>query len=129
MKLFARTKPTPVNELRTVPRTRVDCLATLLLPSGDRPGRLFDISTDGARFVTDAPPAVGVSAILDWTMYEVYCTVIWVKPGMCGVRFDRAIPARVVEDLVAAAPAGPRLVNSADGTAGSQTPAPQRFVC
>ncbi|MCB2066461.1 MAG: PilZ domain-containing protein [Erythrobacter sp.] len=129
MRLFARGKPAPVPELRKVSRTRVDSLATMLMPSGDRIGRLFDISTDGARFITETPPATGVSAILDWELYEAYCKVIWVKPGMCGVQFDRPIPAKVIEDLAAAAPAGPRLVHNADGGEAGTPAAPQRFVC
>lgn len=128
MKLFGNAKPVNAAEQRVKPRTRVDCLATLAMPSGDRPGRLFDISTDGARFVTDAPPAKGVSAILDWQMHEAYCHVIWTKPGMCGVQFDRPIPQKVVDDLAAANPAGPRLVHTsrAEGPAGSAPPT--RFV-
>lgn len=128
MRLFGSAKPVFAAEQRAKPRTRVDCLATLAMPSGDRTGRLFDISTDGARFVTDSPPAKGVSAILDWELHEAYCHVIWTKPGMCGVQFDRPIPAKAVEDLAAAAPAGPRLVHPAgsDGSGGN-TP-PTRFV-
>lgn len=128
MKLFGNAKPAPVTEQRTKPRIRVDCLATLAMPSGDRPGRLFDISTDGARFVTEVPPAKGVSAILDWEMHEAYCHVIWTKPGMCGVEFDRPLPAQVVEDLVAANPAGPRLVHPAQGSGPAGNAPPTRFV-
>ncbi|WAT18235.1 PilZ domain-containing protein [Aurantiacibacter sp. MUD11] len=132
MKLFTRAKPDPFPERRTGPRTRVDCLATMLMPSGDRPGRLFDISTTGARFTTECPPAKGVSAILDWSMYEAYCMVVWSKPGMCGVEFDKPIPQKVIDDLVEAAPAGPRLVHSADDNAGEgpqPSAPPRRFVC
>lgn len=131
MRLFARTKPEPVIERRGGPRTRVDCLATMLMPSGNRPGRLFDISTTGARLVTDDPPAKGVSAILDWTMHEAYCHVIWTKPGMCGVEFDRPLPQGVIDELVrqagptAGAAARPTLGNREDG----RNPAPPtRFV-
>lgn len=128
MRLFGNAKPVSGAEQRVKPRTRVDCLATLAMPSGDRLGRLFDISTDGARFVTDSPPAKGVSAILDWEMHEAYCHVIWTKPGMCGVQFDRPLPAKVVEDLAAAAPAGSRLANPAGGHAGGGNAPPTRFV-
>ncbi len=133
MKLFARTKPGPVIERRGGPRTRVDCLATMLMPSGNRHGRLFDISTTGARFVTDDPPAKGVSAILDWTMPESYCQVTWVKPGMCGVEFDRPLPAKVIEELANEAGAGPRPVQTNSGARtnddGTATPPPPtRFV-
>ena len=133
MKLFARSKAVEAPERRAGPRTRVDCLATMLMPSGNRPGRLFDISTHGARFITDDPPARGVAAILDWTMHEAYCRVTWVKPGMCGVEFDRPLSPRVVEELVAAYPSGPRLVQPAPGAqAESGQPSapvrPTRFV-
>lgn len=131
MRLFARTKPEPVIERRGGPRTRVDCLATMLMPSGNRPGRLFDISTTGARLVTDDPPAKGVSAILDWTMHEAYCHVIWTKPGMCGVEFDRPLPQGVIDDLAKAAGAGARPVQaSSNDRASSEGPPapPTRFV-
>ena len=131
MRLFARTKPEPVIERRGGPRTRVDCLATMLMPSGNRPGRLFDISTTGARLVTDDPPAKGVSAILDWTMHEAYCHVIWTKPGMCGLEFDRPLPQGVIDELVKetgpAAGASPR--PAAGNREQGRNPAPPtRFV-
>lgn len=71
MRLFARTKTVSAPERRSGPRTRVDCLATMLMPSGNRSGRLFDISTTGARLTTQDPPPKGVSAILDWNQYEL----------------------------------------------------------
>jgi len=130
MRLFARTKPASVPERRSTPRTRVDCLATMLMPSGNRHGRLFDISTTGARLVTEDPPAKGVSAILDWNLHEAYCKVTWVKPGMCGVEFDRPISTKVVEDLVKVAAAGPRLVHpsSGDQPGSDDNAPPTRFV-
>ena len=128
MKLFGTAKSVPAAEQRTKPRTRVDCLATLAMPSGDRTGHLYDISTDGARFVTDHPPAKGVSAILDWNLHEAYCHVIWTKPGMCGVQFDRPISAKAVQDLAEAAPAGPRLVHPAGGNSTGGNAPPTRFV-
>lgn len=117
MKLFARTKAAQGPDRRAAPRTRVNCLATMVMPSGNRSGRLFDISINGARFVTDDPPANGVGVILDWTMHEAYCKVTWTKPGMCGVEFDRPLPMRVVEELVQAFPAGPRPVRNEPATA------------
>lgn len=138
MKLFTRAKPDPFPERRIEPRTRVDHPASMLMPSGERPGRLHDISATGARFATENPPAKGVSAILDWKMHEVYCMVVWTKPGMCGVEFDKPIAQKVIDDLVEASPDGPRLVHSTDQDAGEgATPGepgapgapPQRFIC
>lgn len=129
MKLFARTKPVSAPERRSGPRTRVDCLATFLMPSGNRHGRLFDISTAGARVVTQNPPPKGASAILEWNLHEAYCHIIWTKPGMCGVQFDRPVPQRVIDELVEQRGAGPRLVHPApsDGD-GSEMRPPTRFV-
>ncbi|WP_120078455.1 PilZ domain-containing protein [Aurantiacibacter odishensis] len=130
MKLFARTKPVSAPERRSGPRTRVDCLATMLMPTGNRSGRLFDISTTGARLTTQDPPPKGVSAILDWSLHEAYCHVIWTKPGMCGVEFDRPLPQRVLDELIEEASTGPRLVHRStddDSPGGSPRP-PTRFV-
>ncbi|MFB0611302.1 PilZ domain-containing protein [Aurantiacibacter poecillastricola] len=133
MKMFARRKPATVPDRRSIARVRVDCVAMLIMPSGNRAGRLFDISTHGARFVTQDPPARDVSAILEWHSHDAYCHIIWTKPGMCGVEFDRPIPAKVVDDLAGAAPAGPRLVQrmADDGTdpeKGCRPAPPARFV-
>ena len=112
MKLFARSKPAIADERRIAgPRVRVDCMATMLMPSGDRPARLFDISIGGARITLQEPPAKGVSAILDWGSHEAYCKVIWSKPGMCGVQFDKPIASKLIDELAKDAPSGPRLVH------------------
>ncbi|MGB3794952.1 MAG: PilZ domain-containing protein [Alteraurantiacibacter sp.] len=116
MKLFARAKAEQVAERRSAPRTRVNCPATMVMPSGNRQGRLFDISINGARFITDDPPAQGVGVILDWTTHEAYAQITWTRPGMCGVQFDRPLPVRVVEDLAENAHARPRPVKSAPAT-------------
>ncbi|APE28606.1 hypothetical protein BMF35_a1777 [Aurantiacibacter gangjinensis] len=135
MKLFTRHKtPLPAERRMAGPRVRVDCMATLLMPSGDRPGRLFDISTGGARITVEEPPAKGVSAILNWGSQEVYCMVIWSKPGMCGVEFDKPISQAAVDKLAEEAPSGPRLVYDAgspatDANATPQPPKRPMFGC
>lgn len=81
--------------------------------------------------VTQDPPPKGVSVILDWNMHEAYCHVIWTRPGMCGVEFDRPLPARVLEELIETASAGPRPVHPEAGTpsdASGPPPPPTRFV-
>ncbi len=115
MKLFGREKTAPVPERRSSPRTRVDCTAILVMPSGNADGRLFDISDTGARITTDKPPGNGVAAILEWPHGEAYCHIIWSKPGMCGVQFDRPLPASVLKATIESAPSGPRLVHSNEG--------------
>ncbi len=108
MKLFARAKPVQAPERRGGPRTRVDCMANLLMPSGDRPGRLFDISASGARLATQVPPAAGCAGILDWSIHEAYCRVTWSKPGMCGIEFDKPLSPEALKETIEKAPAGSR---------------------
>ena len=112
MKLFTRAKPDPHPERRTASRTRVNAPARLLMPSGDRPGHIFDISTDGARFMTGNPPPKGMSALLEWGTFEVFCIITWTQPGMCGVAFDRPISQGAVDRLARDFPAGPRSLAS-----------------
>ncbi|WP_340587830.1 PilZ domain-containing protein [Erythrobacter alti] len=135
MKLFARAKPVQAPERRAGPRTRVDCIAALLMPSGDRPGRLFDISATGARLSTQDPPAAGCSGILDWTIHEAFCRVTWSKPGMCGVEFDKPISAEVLKKTIEKAPAGSRAMPAQANDDGAHTTvkpgeqAPTRRFC
>lgn len=107
MTLFARarpdTNPEPMPDRRSAQRIRVNCLATLVMPSGDRPGRLFDISAKGARLATDIPPAPGCAGLLDWSVHEAFCRVSWSKPGMCGLEFDEPLSPRALEATLAAA--------------------------
>lgn len=97
MGLFGRAKAVDAKERRVARRFRVDCEARLILPSGERSGRLHDLSEDGARFVTADPPGTGCAAILEWGRHEGYCHVIWVNHDGCGVRFDRPVPRHIVE--------------------------------
>ena len=96
MGLFGRTRAA-AKERRVARRFRVDCEAMLIMPSGERPGRLHDLSEDGARFLTADPPGVGGSAILEWGRHEAYCHVIWTQDGGCGLRFDTPVPRHIVE--------------------------------
>ncbi len=104
MGLFSKTRAVAESERRVAKRVRVDCPATLLMPSGDRQGRLYDISEDGARFLTDNPPAKGCSAILEWPVHEIYCKVIWSNSEGCGLEFDRNIPGAIVNETAARSP-------------------------
>ncbi len=114
MRLFGREKTVSAPERRNAPRVRVDCMAVLVMPSGNIAGRLFDISDAGARITAENPPGKGCSAILEWPWGEAFCRITWTKPGMCGVEFDRPLLARVLQETIESAPAGLRLIYSAD---------------
>ncbi|WP_271077979.1 PilZ domain-containing protein [Aurantiacibacter sp. MUD61] len=122
MKLFARETQKPVTERRASPRTRVDCMVLILNPSGNVPGRLFDISEHGARITAEKPPGKGCAVILDWPYGEAYGFITWSKPGMCGVQFEAPIPLKMLEKTIEEAPSGPRLVHNADSGAGPSVP-------
>ena len=134
MKLFGREKAASavnVPERRGGPRTRVDCMALFVMPSGNVPGRVFDISEHGARVTCERPPGKGVAAILEWPHGEAYCHITWAKPGMCGVQFDRAIPAAMLAETIEKAPSGSRLVHAQDSAPaqGISPGAPPRLFC
>ena len=94
-------------ERRRFRRYTVDQPAQLRLIGGDRSGRLSDLSETGARFETASPPIEGVSGLLVWRDQEQGCTVIWASEGRCGIRFDRPIPKRVVDESVLITPGKP----------------------
>lgn len=129
MKMFGREKVVAQPERRKMPRIRVDCMAIFVMPSGNVPGRLFDISDQGARITTDNPPSKGCSVILEWPYGEAYGKITWSKPGMCGIQFDRPLPADKLKETIDSAPAGPRLVHSSDEDSSDTRPSPPRMFC
>jgi hypothetical protein len=82
---------------RVARRYVVDCAARLVMPGGDREGRLSDLSEHGARLETAAPPATGTMGFLRWEGQEHYCKVIWTSESRCGLQFERPITTGLVE--------------------------------
>jgi len=83
-------------ERRAVVRERCDCPANLVLPGGERSGRLSNISRNGACLRLSNPPRKGMTALLKWKSHEVLCDVAWSKADSCGVTFDAPIPGTVI---------------------------------
>ncbi|WP_375290152.1 PilZ domain-containing protein [Qipengyuania sp.] len=81
---------------RAYQRLTVDCHAQLVLPSGERAGRISDLSESGARFETEKPPLAGTSARLLWGDQDRPCRVMWSSDGRCGLHFDRPIDNTIV---------------------------------
>ena len=101
MGIFRREDGALRLDRRVKPRLRVDCEARMLMTSGDRPGRLVNLSEDGAEIEMDNPPARGISALLLWDSHEYYGKVVWVKDTSCSFTFERPISSVVVLDTVA----------------------------
>jgi hypothetical protein len=100
MALWNAGLATAPDERRGAVRNAVECPAQLHLTVGIRPGTVADLSTSGARFHTESPPPVGMTALLKWQDHEAFCKVVWSRDGMCGVQFDRPLsPAMLDETL------------------------------
>lgn len=99
----------PHVERRAYERFRIDLPARLRMPSGDRAGRLADISDGGARLHLNDPPRAGVSALLQWGSHEFFCKIAWARDDSCGLTFERPIPHAVVIETTGGheAPRGP----------------------
>lgn len=83
-------------ERRAARRTRATCAASLRTLTNETFGHLWDLSETGARVSVENPPEVGESALLKWGTEKVMCRVVWTEHDMCGLSFDRPIPADVV---------------------------------
>lgn len=95
---FFNVKTAKVQPDRRVARRYiVDSPARFSTASGERGGRLTDLSEHGARFESTAPPIAGTTGFLKWDAQDHYCTVVWVTANNCGIRFERPIAIAIVE--------------------------------
>ena len=83
-------------ERRRLRRVVVDCPVTFETHTGQRVGRLTDLSEAGARFEGAQLPVVGSSGLVRWADQEHFAQVIWHKGGACGLQFERVIASSVV---------------------------------
>jgi PilZ domain len=60
---------------------------------------LIDLSATGAKMRGPTIPPLGKTALFRLQSYQALCRVVWADNGVCGVRFDELIPARVLEEL------------------------------
>ena len=60
---------------------------------------LANISQTGARLCGPSLPRKGATGLLKAGALEVLCTVVWVKDGQCGVRFDEAVSPNMLKRL------------------------------
>ena len=106
MSLFRRSPKVVTEDRRTFPRHKVDCRAGLVTSTGDRAGRLVDISQNGASLKTDDAPQVGCSALLEWTgpagsRHEAFSKVVWVRGDLCGLEFERVLTKAEIDQCLA----------------------------
>lgn len=48
---------------------------------------LVDLSTTGARILTENPPKLGTEVLLRWDRYEAFGEVVWAEGVHCGIAF------------------------------------------
>lgn len=87
-------------ERRAAGRARTDCPVRLRTPGTDWHGRLWDLSEAGARVQVANPPAQGTTCLIGWQANELFCRVMWSMDDMCGVLFERPIPAAAVMETL-----------------------------
>ena len=97
--LAAAVAPLPADR-RNAPRALLECQAILQLTVGIRVGNLWDLSTGGARFQTDNPPPVGMTALLKWHSHEAFCQVVWQTADACGIAFHKPLSPALVDNTV-----------------------------
>ncbi|MEO6152777.1 MAG: PilZ domain-containing protein [Croceibacterium sp.] len=88
------------SERRAEYRNPVECPAKLHLTVAQHSGTLWDLSLTGARFQTDKPPMIGMTALLQWSSHEAFCKVMWATGEMCGLAFDRPLKPWLVDETV-----------------------------
>ena len=60
---------------------------------------VVNLSPSGAKLRGPAVLEVGKPAMFRLDGFNVLCKIVWVKDDLCGVRFDDAIPARVLAEF------------------------------
>lgn len=76
---------------RAAPRARVHLPVTLLTTNQGIPAMLENISGGGARVRLHETPRVGSNAFLRFASLEIFCSVVWIRNGRCGLIFEDAI--------------------------------------
>lgn len=84
---------------RSVPRTQAPVIAVLMLPTGDYPAAIVDISRTGARVQGQILPRVGQQLTFKVEGLRTPGEVIWRNSDMCAIEFDLPIAAGEVRQL------------------------------
>lgn len=91
MSLYEARMRAAQTEQRRGARFTIDIPVCFRTIAGDRPCRMANISDNGAKLETDAPPRQGVTGWLVLGHDEIFCKVIWANETACGVEFERAL--------------------------------------
>ena len=100
-------RPLAPKERREFSRSPLSAPVAVHIPSGVRLGMIVDLSRSGIGIQMDAPPPAGSPALVEWHDQEAMGQVAWARGTVCGIRFDRPLSERIVEEAVVDARKGP----------------------
>jgi hypothetical protein len=66
-------------------------IAKLVSESGERLMRVRNISAGGVMGEVSDPPAVGVAVAVEVSSQKIPSTVVWIREGLVGVKFDHSV--------------------------------------
>jgi hypothetical protein len=85
---------------RSFNRLRLGVAAALKLTHENRACLIDDISSTGARLRIDRPLAPGQSLVLSFHELTLFSTVMWVRGGECGLRFDQPLELEDMQGML-----------------------------
>jgi hypothetical protein len=88
---------------RNADRNAAPLTAVFTTVASSRAICLVDLSCTGARLRGAVLPAMGEELTLSIGRLRAFATVVWAKPGQCGVRFDLPLSHSVVMQVRAQA--------------------------
>ena len=90
----------PTQGTRQFNRLRLGVPAALVLTHETRKCLIDDISSTGARLRIERPLAAGQSMILSFHELRLFATVMWVRGGECGLRFDQPLELEDMQGML-----------------------------
>ena len=88
--------PEPQVGRRVRNRLRSRLVAKVMTLHGTRNTILLDLSCSGARIKATPDMAKGQQAILTWSGFEAFGSLVWVSHGLCGIVFYEALGQNVM---------------------------------
>ena len=81
---------------RRAPRASVLLPASVVTMDAYQFLEVVNLSPTGAKLRGPATLEIGKPAMFRLDQFNVLCKIVWVKDDLCGVRFDEAVPPRVL---------------------------------
>ena len=113
---FSPSRPRRTNGPPRAPRAPVLLPAAVVTMSAYQFPEMVDISQAGAKLRGSPLPPKGSTALLRVGPLEVLCRVMWVDGEQCGIRFDEAVPPKMLKQVELAGAVALEMVQSHGAT-------------